>query len=77
MANKVKSMWYCSECGADSPKWEGRCSACGQWGTMVEERVSAKTSKYNSSRLIAKSKPQKVSEIQALMNQEFICPARN
>ncbi len=75
MANKVKSMWYCSECGADSPKWEGRCSACGQWGTMVEERVSAKTSKSNSSRLIAKSKPQKVSEIQALDEPRIHMPS--
>ncbi len=68
-------MWYCSECGADSPKWEGRCSACGQWGTMVEERVSAKTSKSISSRLIAKSKPQKVSEIQALDEPRIHMPS--
>ena len=64
MANKVKTMWYCSECGADSPKWEGRCPSCGQWGTMVEERVSAKVSKGSSSRKEVRSKPQKVSEIQ-------------
>lgn len=30
-------MFVCQECGADSPKWAGRCPGCGAWGTMVEE----------------------------------------
>lgn len=30
----------CSDCGNESPKWMGRCPACGAWNTMVEERVS-------------------------------------
>ena len=32
-------MWFCTSCGADSPKWAGRCPACGEWNTMVEEKV--------------------------------------
>ncbi|MBR6640449.1 MAG: DNA repair protein RadA, partial [Muribaculaceae bacterium] len=75
MANKVKTMWYCSECGADSPKWEGRCPSCGQWGTMVEERVSPKTSKGSSSRKEVRSKPQKVSEIQAMNEPRIHMPS--
>ena len=75
MANKVKTMWYCSECGADSPKWEGRCPSCGQWGTMVEERVSAKVSKGSSSRKEVRSKPQKVSEIQVLNEPRIHMPS--
>lgn len=39
MSAKEKSVWFCSECGAESPKWEGRCPSCGQWNTMVEEKV--------------------------------------
>lgn len=35
-------MWVCSDCGADSPKWAGRCPSCGAWNTMVEERVPSK-----------------------------------
>lgn len=31
--------WFCSSCGAESPKWAGRCPACGEWNTMVEERI--------------------------------------
>ena len=36
MANKSKSVWYCTVCGNESPKWMGRCPACGEWNTMVE-----------------------------------------
>jgi len=36
MANKVKTVWYCTECGNESPKWMGQCPACKQWNTMVE-----------------------------------------
>lgn len=75
MANKVKTMWYCSECGADSPKWEGRCPSCGQWGTMVEERVSAKAPRGSSSRKEVRSKPQKVSEIQTLNEPRIHMPS--
>ena len=34
---KTKSVWFCKECGNESPKWMGRCPACGEWNTMVEE----------------------------------------
>ena len=34
---KDKSVFICQGCGARSPKWLGRCSACGEWNTMVEE----------------------------------------
>ena len=39
MGNKVKSVWFCTSCGNESPKWMGRCPACGEWNTMVEETV--------------------------------------
>lgn len=38
---KQKTMWFCTSCGADSPKWVGKCPSCGDWNTMVEERVAA------------------------------------
>ncbi len=33
---KQKTVFYCSSCGNESPKWQGRCSACGAWNTLVE-----------------------------------------
>lgn len=41
MANiKQKTVWFCTSCGNESPKWMGKCPACGEWNTMVEERVA-------------------------------------
>lgn len=37
---KYKSVWMCTECGADTPKWAGKCPSCGAWNTLVEERVA-------------------------------------
>ena len=34
---KARSVFVCSECGAQSPQWLGRCPACGKFGTLVEE----------------------------------------
>ena len=42
---KTKTVFYCTECGNESPKWAGRCSACGAWNTMVEQRETKKSSK--------------------------------
>ena len=33
---KTKTVFNCTNCGNESPKWQGRCSGCGQWNTMVE-----------------------------------------
>ncbi|MBQ2091390.1 MAG: hypothetical protein II466_07315, partial [Bacteroidales bacterium] len=32
---KDKTVFFCTECGNESPKWMGRCPACGSWNTMV------------------------------------------
>lgn len=63
---KEKSVWFCTECGADSPKWVGRCPACGAWNTMVEEKVKTTSKSLAKSPLgsTPKSRPQKVSEIE-------------
>ncbi|MCH7483512.1 MAG: hypothetical protein IIC31_11910, partial [Chloroflexi bacterium] len=35
-APKAKVSFLCQDCGHSSPKWDGRCPACGAWGTYVE-----------------------------------------
>jgi DNA repair protein RadA/Sms len=35
----AKTLFVCSQCGNESPKWHGRCPGCGEWNTMVEERA--------------------------------------
>ena len=37
---KDKTMYVCSECGQESPKWIGKCPACGQWNTFKEIKVA-------------------------------------
>lgn len=39
---KEKIQYVCSSCGYDSPKWIGKCPACGEWNTFVEQRVGGK-----------------------------------
>ncbi len=34
---KVKTIFFCTECGNESPKWQGKCSVCGAWNTLVEQ----------------------------------------
>lgn len=36
---KVKSVYFCQNCGHESAKWLGKCPACSQWNTFVEEKV--------------------------------------
>src|SRR5512139_4050722 len=36
-----KTVFACQECGAQAPKWMGRCPDCGAWNSMVEERADA------------------------------------
>ncbi len=62
MASKNKTVYICSECGFESPKWNGCCPSCGEWNTMNEEVISSNVSKSASVRtesLVA----QKISEI--------------
>jgi len=38
--SKGRSVFRCTDCGAEQPKWAGKCDACGAWNTLVEEPVS-------------------------------------
>ncbi len=62
---RVSSVWECQNCGAQFPKWAGRCPDCGQWNTLVETAVSTKFKVQSSKFKVAaqSAKPQKLSEI--------------
>ncbi|TKB49259.1 DNA repair protein RadA [Ferrimonas sediminicola] len=38
---KSKSAYVCNDCGADHPRWQGQCNACGAWNTLTEMRLGA------------------------------------
>lgn len=45
---KVKTTFFCQNCGAQSTQWMGKCKSCGEWNSIVEEVVSkTKTSQVN------------------------------
>ena len=45
---KEKTVFFCTSCGNESPKWMGRCPACGEWNTMVEKTVATGAPKRNA-----------------------------
>lgn len=65
MAKKLKKTYFCQSCGAQYPKWMGKCTSCGAWNTIVEEIVEKKspTDQKNwapsssSARVVNKPKP--------------------
>ncbi len=42
---KAKTVFYCTECGNETPKWAGKCPACGAWNTIVEQPTAPKAAK--------------------------------
>lgn len=39
---KTKTVYRCTECGAEHSKWQGRCDQCAEWNTLVEEMIASK-----------------------------------
>ena len=69
IAKKAKTAFVCTECGADSPRWEGRCSQCQEWNTLQEivlEPANAVKTVVNRYESLAGATPvQSLSDIQA------------
>lgn len=65
---KEKTVYVCTNCGQESPKWAGKCPSCGQWNTFVEEvvRKEAPVAKHVAHGIESiRSKPQLLHEITA------------
>jgi len=70
---KVKSIFFCQDCGNESPRWMGQCSACGAWNTMVEERQASTKHQLGSVRSTngAGVRPLKLAEIKSGSESRF------
>lgn len=56
---KIKTVYVCSNCGNDSPKWLGKCPVCGEWNTYVEESINTSPTKKKTDIFdTVKAKPQ-------------------
>ena len=74
---KNKIVYFCNECGHESPKWVGKCPGCGQWNTMVEEKVTVGKSILKSGRglLAPDSRPVALSSIEAIDEPRIPLPS--
>ncbi len=77
--SKTKTAYFCSSCGAQSAKWNGQCTSCGEWNTLQEEVLQKSPQKgFSSMPTTQIRKPQQLSSIISdgniridLHNQEF------
>ena len=71
-----KTVFYCTDCGNETPKWQGKCPACGAWNTIVERPAEPKkktASAYGGSRSFSGvgSRPRRIDEIEASSELRF------
>jgi len=59
---KTKTIYTCSECGGQSPKWQGQCPACNAWNTLVETIAESAKPRYQA--LAASSQVQMLGEVE-------------
>ncbi len=57
---KTKITYYCTECGNETPKWYGKCPACGAWGTVEEHK---ETGRSVSNQIENSSAPKKLRDV--------------
>ena len=63
---KAKSVFFCTECGNETPKWAGRCPSCGSWNTMNEDVVAeAPKAGTAAARQAAAARPEGVTSLTA------------
>jgi DNA repair protein RadA/Sms len=71
----TKVAFFCTNCGYESPKWVGKCPACNEWNTLVEELVKKGNSTSNNiSPTISskeKSKPKPITEVESGITQRI------
>ena len=68
---KTKSVFICQNCGTQSPKWLGKCAACNEWNTFVEEVVDKKQSTAKLSVQISGNQPLTLENIKTVKAQRI------
>lgn len=69
---KAKTLFYCTSCGNEFPKWQGKCPACGSWNTIVERPPETRTvggSLRNAIR--SHNGPQKIADVEITEELRF------
>lgn len=78
MAAKEKTVFFCTDCGNETPKWQGRCPACGAWNTLQEQTIAPEPKKAVRSASVSASKgvgeghlPRQLRQVQAGQETRF------
>jgi DNA repair protein RadA/Sms len=64
--SKARLVFACRDCGHNSPKWLGKCPACGAWNSFVEEIDPASVKQNRRTALIEPSRPQRLTDVKPL-----------
>ena len=59
---KAKTVYYCTECGNETPKWQGKCPSCGAWNT-IEEHIEKNIGNTKIQAVHSGRTPQKLQQI--------------
>ncbi len=70
MCAKTKTMFVCQECGAQSPRWIGKCASCSSWNSYVEEQM--RSVPKNSSESLFREEPILLSDIMTVSDKRIM-----
>lgn len=59
---KSKTVFFCTQCGNETPRWQGQCPACGAWNTITEQKQTA-VKQQHSKTLFTGSKARTISDL--------------
>ncbi|MCG8575530.1 MAG: DNA repair protein RadA [Flavobacteriales bacterium] len=71
---KIKTSFFCQNCGAQSPKWIGKCNSCNEWNTYVEEvieKAPKSATPFSSSSTQRAAKPHRLNEIEQKLERRI------
>ena len=61
---KTKTVYFCTECGNETPKWQGKCPSCGAWNTLQEHIEKPSISgRVKTAGAMASRKPKNISQV--------------
>ncbi len=67
---RTKSLYVCSQCGAESSRWLGQCPACSEWNTLIETAAAVRRT-HRAGSLVDAAPLERLSDIQALDTQRY------
>lgn len=74
--SKVRTVFYCSNCGAQAAKWIGKCASCNEWNTYVEEVIERdkSTTPWKKKEKHEATKPKTIQEIKPIPDERIVTP---